>query len=95
MNLKYVERTKKSANGHHRANCFVLNDRKLHFYYDQELMLELAKNILDQLDHHQIYQLVQSLIKNNALRAKRETNVETDLLSCKNPCIANTWEINV
>lgn len=95
MKLKYFERTKKSANGHNRASCFVVDDRRLHFYYDMELMLELTKNMLDQLDHHQVYEVAQRLIKSNMLRAKRETNVETELLGCKAQCMANTWEIDI
>jgi hypothetical protein len=51
--------------------------------------------MLDNLDHHQVYEFAQKLIKNNALRAKRETNIETSLLSCKDSCSANTWELNI
>jgi hypothetical protein len=119
MKLKYIERTKKSANGHNRDSCFVIENVRLHFYYDKELILkaaklmlnclnndqvykfykilsiETAKDILDDLDHHQVYEFAQKLIKNNALRAKRETNIETSLLSCKDSCSANTWELNI
>jgi hypothetical protein len=59
------------------------------------LILELTKKMLDNLDHHQVYEFAQKLIKNNALRAKRETNIETSLLSCKDSCSANTWELNI
>jgi hypothetical protein len=95
MTLKYFERTKKASNGHMRPNCFVLDGKRLNFYHDRELILELTKKMLDNLDHCQVYEVAQRLIKSNALRAKRETNVETSMLSCKDSSIANTWEVNV
>jgi hypothetical protein len=96
MNLRYFEETKASAKGHRRPSCFVLDDKKLHFHKDTEVIRDLAKKMLDQLDHVQIYRLTQKLIKSNHIKAKRETNIETSpLLECKTSCIANSWEINI
>jgi hypothetical protein len=94
MNLKYFEQTKRSANGHYRPSCFVLDDKKLHFYDDREVLLDLTKKMLDQLDHHQVYRIAQKLIKSNHIRAKRETCIEYPIIK-DSPKESNSWEINI